>query len=89
MSAEQLRRHWDQEAQAALKLRDPGPLKGLWKVSGQRVVLAVLDLPNNDVLDQALAGLPIMQSMGGSVKVETLPIRPYENFAADLRKAVG
>ncbi|MBI2936242.1 MAG: MIase like protein [Chloroflexi bacterium] len=89
MSAGELRRYWDQEAQTALKLRNPGPVKGLWKVSGQRVVLAVLDLPDNDVLDQALASLPIMESMGGSVKVEALPIRPYENFAADLRKAVG
>jgi hypothetical protein len=27
--------------------------------------------------------------MGGSVDVEVLPIRPYENFAKDLRRALA
>ena len=89
MSAAQFRRNWHEEAQTALKLIAAGPVKGLWKVAGQRVVLAVVDLPDNDALDQALASLPIMESMGGSIKAEVWPIRPYENFAADLQKAVG
>jgi len=88
MSAAELRRHWNEEAKAALKAMEAGAIKGLWKVCGQRVVVGVVDLPDNDMLDQVLDGLPIMQSMGSAVTWEVLPVRPYEHFAEDLRKAV-
>lgn len=89
MSTAQLNEIWAREAGAALEAMEAGVLKGLWKVAGQRVVLGVIELPDGDALDQAIAGLPIMQEMGASVMWEVLPIRPYENYAADLRKAVS
>jgi muconolactone delta-isomerase len=89
MSADQFLANWNEEAQAAAQATAAGVIKGLWKVSGQRVVLAVLDVPDNDVLDQALMGLPIFRSMGSAMKAEVLPIRPYESFAKDLAQAVG
>ena len=88
MPARTLYEIWDREAQAALKAMEAGVIKGLWKVAGQRVVIGILDLPDGDAIDQAIASLPIMQEMGPSVSWEVLPVRPYENFAADLRKAV-
>lgn len=52
------------------------------------MVLAVLDVPDHDTIDQALMGLPIFRSLGGGVKTEVLPIRPYASFREDLRRAV-
>ena len=89
MSARQLAEIWDREAQAALQAIEAGVIKGLWKVAGQRTVFGVLDLPDADVLHQAIMGLPIMQEMGPSVHWQVWPVRPYENFAADLRKMVS
>ena len=38
-------------------------------------------------LDQALAGLPIIQEMGGSVDTEAIAVYPYSEFAEDLAAA--
>jgi muconolactone D-isomerase len=89
MSRDQFIANWYEEAQAAAQATAAGIVKGLWKVAGQQVVLAVLDAPDNDTLDQALFGLPIFQSMGSALKGEVLPIRPYESFAQDLAQAAG
>jgi muconolactone delta-isomerase len=59
-------------------------VKHLWKVSGQRVVLAVIDLPTAEDLDRALGGLPIIREMGAGVKTEAFPIYDYKTFAEDL-----
>jgi hypothetical protein len=50
-------------------------------------VFALCEFPDGRTLDQALAGLPIVQQMGGSVDTEALPVYPYQDFAADLRQA--
>ena len=88
MPLDQFLAHWYEEAKAAQQAQAAGVVKGLWKVAGQRVVLAVLDLPDHDAVDRALAGLPIFRSLGGAIKTEIVPIRPYEAFAEDLRRAV-
>ena len=75
---------WQREAAAALGAVEAGAVKHLWKVSGQRVVLAVIDLPSAEDLDRALAGLPIVREMGPGVKTEALPIYDYATFAEDL-----
>jgi muconolactone D-isomerase len=89
MSNRELVEIWDREADAALEAVDAGAVKHLWKVAGQRVVVGILDLPDAETVDRALAGLPIVQEMGGGVKTEVLPIYDYRTFAADLKKAVG
>lgn len=58
MSLDQFLAHWYEEAKAAQQAQAAGVVKGLWKVAGQRVVLAVLDLPDHDAVDRALAALP-------------------------------
>ena len=89
MSNRELVEIWDREADAALGAVDAGAVPHLWKVSGQRVVIGILDLPDAESVDRALAGLPIVQEMGGGVKTEVLPIYDYHTFAADLKEAVG
>src|SRR5688572_251219 len=89
MSTRELIEMWDREADAALGAMDAGAIKHAWKVSGQRVVLAVCDFPDAETLDRALSGLPIIKEMGATVKTEALPIYDYRTFAADLKEAVG
>ena len=79
---------WQREAAAALGAKEAGAVKHLWKVSGQRVVLAVVDFPSAEDLDRALAGLPIIREMGPGMRTEALPIYEYETFAADLGSGV-
>jgi muconolactone delta-isomerase len=89
MSNRELTEIWDREADAALAAMDAGAVVHLWKVSGQRVVLGILDFPDAESLDRALTGLPIIQEMGGSVDTEALPIYDYRTFAADLKESLA
>jgi muconolactone delta-isomerase len=89
MSNRELIEMWDREADAALGAVDAGAVKHLWKVAGQRVVIGILDMPDAETVDRALAGLPIIREMGTGVKTEVLPIYDYATFAADLKAAVG
>jgi muconolactone delta-isomerase len=79
---------WTREAAAALGAKEAGAVTHLWKVAGQRVVLAVVELPSAEDLDRALASLPIIREMGPGVKTEALPIYDYEIFASDLGEGV-
>jgi muconolactone delta-isomerase len=79
---------WKREAAAALGAVEAGAVKHLWKVAGQREVLAVIDLPTAEDLDRALGGLPIFREMGGGVTTETVAIYDYATFAADLNAGV-
>jgi hypothetical protein len=58
------------------------------RVGGRPVVIAVLDLPRADDLDHAIHALPIWK-LGYSHIVsdlEIVPLRPYENWAEDMKK---
>ena len=79
---------WQREAEAALGAIEAGAVTHLWKVAGQRVVLAVIELPSAEDLDRALGGLPIIRELGAGVKTEALPIYEYTTFAADLNEGV-
>jgi muconolactone D-isomerase len=89
MSNREFTEMWDREADAALGAMEVGAVVHLWKVSGQRVVLGVLDLPDAETLDRALSGLPIIQEIGATVKTEALPIYDYRRFAADLKESLS
>jgi muconolactone delta-isomerase len=79
---------WQREAKAALGAMEAGAVKHLWKVAGERVVFAVVDLPSPEELDRALGGLPIVREMGPGVKTTSWPIYDYATFAADLDSGV-
>lgn len=78
---------WLKESQAALEAVKGGAIKGIWKAAGQPIVIAIMDLPNHDVLDQAIHQLPIWKLGYSHVAkdIEIIPIRPYENWAEDLK----
>ena len=84
VSNEDLVAIWKREAVAAIGAMDAGAVPHLWKVAGQRVVLAVVDLPTAEDLDRALASLPIIREMGPGMKTEAWPIYDYRTFAQDL-----
>lgn len=78
---------WVQEAEAALGAVKAGAIKGIWKVAGRPEVIAVLDVPSADDLDHAMHQLPIWR-LGYShiaTDLEIIPLRPYENWAEDLK----
>jgi len=80
---------WAEEAEAALGAKSAGVVKDLWKVVGERKVLAIVDVESPDVLDQILFDLPIMQKMGHHVQVDVKSLRRYEDFAADVKDRIG
>jgi muconolactone delta-isomerase len=88
VSNEDLVAIWRREAEAALGAMEAGAVVHLWKVAGQRVVLAVVEFPSAEDLDRALASLPIIREMGTGVRTEALPIYPYTTFADDLGQGV-
>ena len=89
MSIERLYELWNQEAEVTANEISSGYIKDVWKVAGKRQVIAILDVESHDQLDQAIESVPIVRAMGGSIDIEILPIRPYDNWAQDLAKEVG
>jgi muconolactone D-isomerase len=89
MTQQDLFKIWAAEAEAALGAKKAGVVVDLWKCVGMRRVIAILDVPSPDQLDQILLDLPIMQKMGQHVHVEVVALRPYENFANDVRDRIG
>jgi muconolactone delta-isomerase len=85
MSQSELFRIWTEEANAALGAKEQGIVVDLWKCVGMRRVIAILDVPTPDMLDQILLDLPIMQQMGQHVQVTVTALRRYEDFAADVK----
>ena len=79
---------WEQEAEAAVTALKAGAIKALYKVPGQYVVVGILEINTADDIDHTLHSLPIWK-LGYSHLVTGLtwiPLRPYENWAEDLKK---
>jgi muconolactone delta-isomerase len=76
---------WAEEADAALGAKAAGVVVDLWKIVGERKVLAIVKVDTPDDLDRILFDLPIMKKMGQHVQVEVKSIRRYEDFAADVK----
>ncbi len=85
MSQQDLFRIWAEEAKVALGAKEQGAVVDLWKCAGMRRVIAIVDMPTPDALDQVLLDLPIMKLMGQYVDVAVTPLRRYEDFAADVK----
>lgn len=84
LSLDELWEAWDEEADAALAAMEAGKVVGLYKVSGQRRVLGVLDVESHDELDRILmAGLPMAHNL---TMAEVLPVREYTAFAEDVKR---
>jgi len=86
MTQKQLMQIWKREAEAALPAVKAGTIKGLYKVSGKREVVAIIDVNSHEELDQILENLPIVKELGHSVTIDVIPIHPYENFYELIKK---
>ena len=84
LSLDQLWDIWEEENVASLKAKAAGKIVGLYTVSGQRRVLAIINAESHDELDQILmAKLP----MAHYLEIEEIvPVREYEAFAADIQR---
>jgi muconolactone delta-isomerase len=85
MNQQQLFAMWSEEADVALQAKQAGIIVDLWKCIGTRRVIAIVDVPTPDTLDQILLDLPIMKKNGQKVQLEITPLRKYEGFAADIK----
>ncbi len=80
---------WAREADAAIGAKEAGAVVDLWKCVGTRRVVAVVDVDGPDTLDQILFDLPIMKEHGQHVQIEVVPLRRYEDFAADVKERLA
>jgi muconolactone delta-isomerase len=86
-SFDQMWDEWEKETEAALGAVEAGKIVGIYKVFGQRRVLAVLDVESPDELDQIIMGrLPIAHNLEIA---EILPVSEYVDFAEDVRQRWG
>lgn len=69
----------------AVEALQAGKILSLYKVSGQRRVVGIVDAESHDELDQILMTL----SIAHCVDVEAYPVREYTAFAQDLRSRWG
>ena len=84
MSLDELWNLWEKEAEGAKGVRAAGKVVALYKVAGQRRVIAILNMDSHDEMDQVLmAGLPMAAYLEFE---EILPVREYESFADDLKR---
>ena len=75
---------WEKETEAALGAKAAGKVKALYKVSGQRRVVAILDVDSHEELDRIImAGLPMAHYLEFE---DILPVREYEGFADDVKR---
>ena len=78
---------WEKETEAALGAVEAGKVVAIYKVAGQRRVLAIADVESPDELDQIIMGqLPIAHNLE---IVEVVPVREYAAFAEDVRARWG
>lgn len=82
-------RIWAEEAETALAAKSGGVVVDLWKVVGERRVVAVVNVDSPDALDRILFDLPIMKKHGHAVDVQVKSLRRYEDFAADVKERLG
>jgi muconolactone D-isomerase len=86
MSQQDLFSTWSREAEAALGAKEAGVVVDLWKVAGERRVIAIVDVDSHDGLDEILLTLPIMVEMGQHVHVDVTALRRYEDFAGSVNR---
>lgn len=83
VTIDQLWDEWEREVDAASGAVEAGKIKHLFKVSGQRLVIGVIDAEDHDELDKIfMSALPMAHMLEFE---EILPIREYAGFATDIR----
>ena len=78
---------WDLEIEESEAAKAGFKILGMYKVAGQRRVIAIVDMPSADDLDRTIMGrLPLREFL----EFEAIwPVRPFENFLEDCRTHFG
>lgn len=76
MSLSEFQEIWHRNAVATQKYRSSGSVQS-FKAVGRWTIFSIAEFPDNDSLDEALAGLPIVEDLGSAVEIEVIPVRPY------------
>jgi muconolactone delta-isomerase len=78
---------WDLEIEESEAAKSDFKILGMYKVAGQRRVIAIVDMPSADDLDRTIMGrLPLREFL----EFEAIwPVRPFENFLEDCRTHFG
>jgi muconolactone D-isomerase len=84
VSFDELWDEWEKEVDAAQGAISAGKIKNLYKISGQRRVVGIIDADSHDELDRIfMAALPMAHMLEFE---EIVPVREYTDFADDVRK---
>jgi hypothetical protein len=78
---------WDLEIQESDAAKSGFKILGMYKVAGQRRVIAIVDVASADEMDRTIMGrLPL----GEFLEFEAIwPVRPFESFLGDCRTHFG
>lgn len=78
---------WDLEIKESKAAQVGLKIVGMYKVAGQKPVIALVDSPSADELDRTIMGkLPMREFL----EFETIwPLRPFESFLEDCRTRFG
>jgi len=78
---------WDLEIEESEAAKADFKILGMYKVAGQRRVIAIVDMPSADDLDRTIMGrLPLREFL----EFEAIwPVRPFESFLEDCRTHFG
>ena len=75
---------WEKETEAALGAVEAGKVVAIYKVAGQRRVLAIADVESPDERDQIIMGqLPIAHNLEID---EVVPVREYAALSEAVRR---
>ena len=78
---------WDLEIEESEAAHTGFKVLDMFKVAGQKRVIAIIDVPSADDLDRTIMGhLPLREYL----EFESIwPLRPFENFLEDCRTHFG
>ena len=77
---------WDlavKEGERVAELKEAGKIVAIYKVAGQRRIIGIFNMESHDELDRIVARLPLARYLEFE---EILPVRVYEDMAADVKK---
>ena len=88
LSQSELIKIWCEEASVALKSKEAGLVRQIWKGVGEHRLLIVVQTSQSS-LDAIIFNLPMVKVMGNQVHVTIKPLQAYEDFYRDVNRMLG
>ncbi|EDV29846.1 uncharacterized protein TRIADDRAFT_52683 [Trichoplax adhaerens] len=85
LKQEELLKIWYQEALRAVKAKNLGHVVDIFKVTAERLVHIIFNLPNAGALDKLMLNVPLSKEIGDRVKTDIKVVIPYEQFLSMLQ----